>query len=80
MKQGHIMEALVESITQRIFEEWKHEGFILGFSTEHINFEVDDKEYVLLIREIQSGEDWSMMRIKNMLDEDCENDDLRRDY
>ena len=75
MKQGHIMDSLVEAITQKIFEEWKHEGFIFGFSTEHINFEVDDKEYVLLIREIQSGEDWSMMRIKNMLDEDGDNND-----
>lgn len=63
------MEALVESITQRIFEEWKHEGFMFGYSSAHINFEIDGKEYVLLIREIQSGEDWSMMRIKNELEE-----------
>ncbi len=69
MKQVHIMDALVEAITQKIFEEWKHEGGIYGNSNVHINFEVDGKEYVLLIREIQSGEDWSMMRIKNELEE-----------
>ena len=64
MKQSDIMEAIATSIEEKIFKEWKHEGFIEGCSSEHINFDVDDKEYVLLIREICDGEHFSEMHIK----------------
>lgn len=59
MKQVDIMEALVNAIDKTIFNEWKHEGFIGGFTSEDINFEVDGQEYVLKIHEVQSGEHWS---------------------
>ena len=63
MKQVDIMEALVSAIEEKILKEWRHEGCILGWSSQHINFDIDEKEYVLLIREIGEGEDFSQMRI-----------------
>lgn len=63
MKTVHIMESIVYSITNKIFEEWKHEGFMCGWSSEHINFEVDGKEYVLLIREIGECEHFEQMHV-----------------
>lgn len=64
MKQSDIMETIATAIEEKFFKEWKHEGFIDGCSCEHINFEVDDKEYVLLIREICEGEHFSEMHIE----------------
>lgn len=63
MKQVDIMEALVNAVEKTIFKDWKHEGFICGFSSEHIDVEIDGKEYVLLIREIGEGENFCEMRI-----------------
>ena len=63
MKEVDIMEMLVNAIEEKLFKEWKHEGVIEGFSSDHINFDVDGKEYVLLIREIHEGEHFSQMRI-----------------
>lgn len=63
MKQVDIMEALVNAIEKIIFKEWKHEGFICGFSSEYIDVEIDGKEYVLLIREIGEGENFCEMKI-----------------
>ena len=63
MKEVDIMEMLVNSIEQKLFKEWKHDGLIEGYSSEHINFDVDGKEYVLLIREIGDGEHFSEMHI-----------------
>lgn len=59
MKNVDIMEAFVSAIEEKIFQEWRHEGFIGGWSSEHINFEIDGKEYVLRIREMKEGEHWS---------------------
>lgn len=59
MKNVDIMEAFVSAIEEKIFQEWRHEGFIGGWSSEHINFEIDGKEYVLRIREMREGEHWS---------------------
>lgn len=59
MKQVDIMEVFVNAIDKTIFNEWKHEGFIGGFTSEDINFEVDGQEYVLKIHEVHSGEHWS---------------------
>jgi hypothetical protein len=63
MKQVDIMESFVNAIETTIFKEWRHEGFICGFSSEHIDVEIDGKEYVLLIREIGEGENFCEMRI-----------------
>ena len=59
MKAVDIMEMLTNAIDKTIFGEWKHEGFIGGFTSEHIDFEVDGREYVLKISEVKDGEHWS---------------------
>lgn len=60
MKTVDILEVFVAAIEERIGKEWRHECFILGWSSEHINFEIDGKEYVLKMREIKDGCHWSM--------------------
>lgn len=72
MKQADIMEAFVNAIEEKIFKEWKHEGFICGWSSEHINFEVDDKEYVLRIDEVQEGEHWCEKLGNDVKCKECE--------
>ena len=52
MKTVDIMETLTNAIDKTIFQDWKHEGFIGGFTSENIAFEVDGKEYVLKIYEV----------------------------
>lgn len=59
MKTVDIMEMLTNDIDKIIFGEQKHEGFICGNSSEHINFEIDGREYVLKISEVKDGEHWS---------------------
>lgn len=59
MKNVDIMEVVTGAIDDIIINGWKHEGFIGGFTSEHINFEVDGKEYVLILKEVQDGEHWS---------------------
>jgi hypothetical protein len=60
MKTVDIMEMVTNAIEKTIFHDWKHEGFIGGFSSADINFEIDGKEYVLKIYEVQDGEHWEM--------------------
>ena len=59
MKTEDIMECFVSAIEEKIFKEWRHEGFIDGWSSGHVNFETDGKEYVLRISEVKEGEHWS---------------------
>jgi hypothetical protein len=53
------MEALVSAIESKIFREWRHEGFIGGWSSDYIDVVIDDKEYAIKLREIKDGEHWS---------------------
>lgn len=59
MKVEHITESVANAIEKQIYKEWKHEGVLLGMSSIHVNFEVDDKEYVLVVHEIEEGKDFS---------------------
>ena len=56
MKTDHIIEALVGAIENKIIKEWRHEGLILGWNSEHINFDIDGKKYVLRVYEVCDGE------------------------
>lgn len=40
MRNADIMEALTTSIDEKIFKEWRHEGFIGGFTSSYINAEI----------------------------------------
>lgn len=55
MKSVDIMEMITNSIEDIIFGRWKHEGFIGGFTSEHINVEIDGREYVLKLIEVKDG-------------------------
>lgn len=59
MLSDTIIEALKSAIESKIFKEWKHEGGVLGISSEHINVDIDGKEYVLVLREVEEGKDFS---------------------
>ena len=71
MKAVDIMEVLTTAIDETILQKWKHEGFIGGFTSEHISFEIDGKEYVLRISEVKDGEHWSEKLHENK--NDCSN-------
>lgn len=55
MRNCDIMEALTISIEEKIFKDWRHEGFIGGFTSNYINMKIDGKEYVLVLHEIPDG-------------------------
>lgn len=59
MKTVDITEVFVTAIEEKIMKEWKHEGCILGWSSEHINFEIDGKEYTAKLKEVKNGSHWS---------------------
>ena len=59
MKTVDIMEVFANSVEQKMFKEWRHEGFIGGFSSDHLNFVIDGKEYIVNIKEVQDGSHWS---------------------
>ena len=42
-----------------LFSFCKQKFDILGFSSQHINFMIGEKEYVLKISEVKNGEHWS---------------------
>lgn len=61
MKNADIMEVFITSIEEKIFKEWRHDGFIGGFTSDSGNFEIDGKEYVLKLIEVKDGETWAMI-------------------
>ena len=63
MRTDDIMSVIASGIEKTILKEMMHEGGVFGNSNIHINFEIDDREYVLLLREIGYGEHWSEMRV-----------------
>lgn len=59
MKTVDIVDVFVSAIENTIMKTWRHEGWIGGCSSEHINFEIDGKEYVCVVREVKDGEHWT---------------------
>lgn len=49
----------VHAIEKVFIGEWKHEGYILGCSSSYVNFELDGKEYVLVLHEVEEGHSFS---------------------
>lgn len=64
MKSCDITEALVCAIEERIIKEWRHEGFIGGWNSQSVNFEIDGREYALKLIEVHDGEHWSEKIVK----------------
>lgn len=67
MKTGDIAEVFVTAIEEKIIKEWRHEGFIGGWSSEHVNFEIDGKEYVAHIREVKDCEHWAQLDLEKIV-------------
>ena len=59
MKNADIMGVFITSIEEKIFKEWIHDGFIGGFTSDSVNFEIDGKEYVLKLIEVKDGQNFS---------------------
>lgn len=59
MLKSDIIEVIGATIERKIGGEWKHEVGILGCSSVHVNFVVDEKEYVIVLHEITEGHDFS---------------------
>lgn len=59
MKSVDIMEVFVQAVEEKIFKEWRHEGFIGGFTSGGANFDIDGKEYTLRLKEVPDGSHWS---------------------
>ena len=58
MRNSDILESVGCSIGSIIGDEWKHEVSLFGMSSCHLNFEIDQKEYVLVLHEVKDGHDW----------------------
>ena len=54
-----IIDVVAATIEWKIGGEWKHEVHILGTSSVHANFEIDNREYVLVLHEITEGHHFS---------------------
>lgn len=60
MLNSDICESLAVLGIERVFyAEWKHEGYIQGCSSQHINFMLDGKEYVFVLHEVTDGHNFS---------------------
>lgn len=59
MLKSDIIEAIGTAIERKIGGEWKHEVVILGMSADFINVEIDQKEYVLKLNEVEDGHNFS---------------------
>ena len=46
----------IECDMEKIIKEWRHDGYIGGWSSERIDFEIDEKEYVVYITEVKDGD------------------------
>ena len=52
MKQCDITETIVNSIEKKIFDEWKHEGYIDGFTSCEAYAVIDGKRYRFTVQEV----------------------------
>lgn len=59
MLKSDIIDVVGSTIERKIGGEWKHEVCILGCSSFYTNFEIDGKEYVLVLHEVKDGHDFS---------------------
>ena len=60
MITANMIDAFIDGIESKIIREWRHDGGVYGCSSGHIDFVIDGKEYILLIREVKDEEIWAM--------------------
>jgi hypothetical protein len=59
MYNSDIVDVVGSIIEKKIGGEWKHEVYILGCSSVHVNFVIDNREYVLRLYEVKDGHNFS---------------------
>lgn len=58
ISQLQIMKLLSDTIDSQLVKKEKT-SFIGGWNSEYINFVLNDKEYILTLKEVPEGEHWS---------------------
>lgn len=53
MRTVDIAEVIAETIEKKILGEWKHEGYAGGVYTDRVRCTIDDKEYVIEVKEVE---------------------------
>ena len=72
MLKSDIIETIAGHIDRHIGGEWKHEVDLYGYSSRYLNFAIDGKEYVLVLREVEEGHHWTeYVDGKENADADC---------
>lgn len=56
MKIVDITEAIVSSLEKKLFEEWKHEGYCDGFTSDTAYMAIDGKKYCIKVKEMEDKE------------------------
>lgn len=56
MKICDITETINNLLEEKIFEEWKHEGYNDGFSSDQIAMVIDGKRYLITVKEEEANE------------------------
>lgn len=51
MKICDITEAIVDSLGKKVFDEWKHEGYYDGFTSDEAYIVIDEKRYKITVQE-----------------------------
>lgn len=58
MKIVDITEAIVNTLMVKLFDEWKHDGFCDGFTSDTAYMVVDGKRYCIKVKEMKEGEEF----------------------
>lgn len=56
MKTCDITETIVNLLEKKILDEWKHEGYNDGFSSNQIAMVIDGKRYLITVEEKETDE------------------------
>lgn len=74
MLNSDITYVISYSIQKLIGADWRHEVALFGESDRHLNFEIDGKEYVLVLHEVKDGHHWYEFLHENSEEERTQND------
>lgn len=53
MQKVDIAEAIQNMIEQKIFKEWKHEGYVDGLFNNGVCCNIDGKDYIIEIKDAE---------------------------
>ncbi len=56
MKIAYITEEITNHIEKKMLGEWKHEGYIDGFTSDEVYAVIDGKKYEIKVRETAESE------------------------